>query len=176
LESVWPLVQKENPRAHLHVCGSIADHFQLPLPGVTFLGRVDQLAPAYAKAAVVVVPLLNGSGMKIKLVEACSFGKACVTTSVGLQGLGFLRAGVLCEDKPEGFAAGICRILADAGLKHKLGAASLLAMQNHLSREKCYTPLLNWLLARPGSVGTSSPQPGLTKSKAGETMTGFASS
>jgi glycosyltransferase involved in cell wall biosynthesis len=146
LDSVWPLVLQERPNAHLQVCGSVGRLFTKAYPQVVFSGKVPNLRDAYAEAEIVIVPLLSGSGMKIKLVEACAFGKACVTTSVGLQGLPFLAEVTLCADDAAGFAMAACRLLRDANLRRQLESASLLAAETHLSRSESYDALWRWIV------------------------------
>ncbi|MDF2783270.1 MAG: hypothetical protein K0S89_662, partial [Nitrososphaeraceae archaeon] len=50
-------------------------------------GLVESLIPFYRVADVVVCPLRIGGGIKVKILEAISAGKAIVSTSVGAQGL-----------------------------------------------------------------------------------------
>ncbi|WP_157703494.1 glycosyltransferase family 4 protein, partial [Salmonella enterica] len=73
LENVWSKVLQLNPDCTLHVCGTVCDLIQGTFPNVRLLGRVDDLKPEYGAASVCLVPLLAGSGLKIKLVEAMSY-------------------------------------------------------------------------------------------------------
>jgi glycosyltransferase involved in cell wall biosynthesis len=83
-------------------------------PGVRYAGRVEDLAPWYAEAHVVVVPVFQGSGTRLKIPEAISFSRPVVSTALGAEGLP-LRAGehFLAGDDPESFAAAL-RQLATA--------------------------------------------------------------
>ena len=59
-----------------------------PIPeGVTMLGTVANLRPLYASAKLVVVPLLSGTGISIKTLEALTLGKPVFASPVGLRGL-----------------------------------------------------------------------------------------
>jgi len=140
---VWPLVLKECPEADLIVCGNINEAFPgAAFPNVKFVGRQESLEPLYSQAQVVLCPLLRGGGMKIKLVEALSYGKACVTTSTGLQGLPFLSEAVIQADDAASFSAGILSLFRDECLRNTIQANALSCMKEHLSREACYEPLL----------------------------------
>src|SRR4029079_7324539 len=44
------------------------------LPGVGYLGRVDDLDPVYARAHAAVVPLRAGAGSRLKVLEALAHG------------------------------------------------------------------------------------------------------
>lgn len=141
LKSVWPAVLKEQPDASLHVCGAVCQAFSNEVPGVTFCGVVDSLDGYYAEAEVVVLPLLEGSGVKTKLVEAFSFGKACVTTSIGLHGLPFFKEALLLSDHAAGFAQSIVRLLDDHNLRGELESKSRKSVEEHLSPDRCYEPV-----------------------------------
>jgi polysaccharide biosynthesis protein PslH len=56
-------------------------------PEIVHHGRVDDLAPWYAAADAVVVPVFEGSGTRLKLVEAAAHGRPIITTALGAQGL-----------------------------------------------------------------------------------------
>lgn len=145
LAEVWPLVLAAAPDAVLHVCGPICGLISAVPAGVILRGRIENLATEYGPAAVVVVPLLRGTGVKIKLVEACSYGKACVTTPVGLQGLSFFRDAVRVAPDAQSFAASVLELLRDPGLRRQLHERTLSAIKDHLSPEHCYQPLADEL-------------------------------
>jgi glycosyltransferase involved in cell wall biosynthesis len=142
LREVWPLVRARHPQATLHVVGQIAGAVTEAPPGVVLRGPVDSLTPEYAAAAVALIPLLRGTGMKIKLVEAASHALACVTTPVGLQGLGSLRAHLIVARPAAGFAAGINRLLAHPVAALTLGRALRARVVKQLSAERSYGPAL----------------------------------
>jgi glycosyltransferase involved in cell wall biosynthesis len=125
LENCWPLIRTKRPDATLDVCGTVCYRLEDAPPGVTFRGVVEQLVDAYAGAAVTIVPLRIGSGLKIKLAEALSLGKAVVTTSVGAQGLlavnpaPFLRA-----DTAHEFAEAVLRLFDSPELTRQLQTAA----------------------------------------------------
>jgi glycosyltransferase involved in cell wall biosynthesis len=87
---IFPLILQHIPNAKLFVVGNE------PPPSVLSLnlnkqtevtGLVESLIPFYSVADVVVCPLRIGGGIKVKILEAISAGKAIVSTSVGAQGL-----------------------------------------------------------------------------------------
>jgi glycosyltransferase involved in cell wall biosynthesis len=88
-EAVWPRIREMLPEAKMHLAGRNAPkHFAESLPeGVTFYGEVPDAQAFAADKAVCVVPLLSGSGMKIKIAEAMAVGKVVVTTYKGAEGM-----------------------------------------------------------------------------------------
>ena len=87
LSDAWPKIATRVPNAQLVVCGKVCEAFDEKLKNVQFKGVVEDLLPYYANAAVVINPVTYGSGLKIKTVEALSFGKCLVSTQAGAYGI-----------------------------------------------------------------------------------------
>jgi glycosyltransferase involved in cell wall biosynthesis len=89
--------------------------------GLTVVGPVREVAPEYARARLMVVPLRAGSGTRIKILEAFRFGVPVVSTTVGAAGL-HVKDGVhlLIADTPEEFSAACLRLLEDDRLARML--------------------------------------------------------
>ena len=87
-------------------------------------GMVDDLRPLYARSSLVAAPIFWGSGVRIKLLEALACGLPVVATALAAEGID-LRHGqsALLAEHPEGFADAITRLLDDASLRARLGAA-----------------------------------------------------
>lgn len=126
LDECWPQIRRTAPGASLDVIGTVC----IPLAGTTIdgvrlLGVVGDIGPYYRRAAVVVVPLRVGSGLKVKIVEAIANHKATVTTPVGAEGLArieplpFIVAATAAE-----FADATSRVLTDGALRRRLAAAA----------------------------------------------------
>ena len=59
----------------------------VPAPGVIYHGRVPSVLPYYERAHALVVPMFEGSGTRLKIVEAMAHGRPVVSTPVGAEGL-----------------------------------------------------------------------------------------
>lgn len=147
LNEAWPQIRAARPAAELHLCGTICR--TLPPgdpPGVVRRGFVDSLEAIYNEAAVVIVPLLRGSGVKIKLMEALAHGKACVATPIGTEGVPALEECVCVAATPEAFAQGVVRLLGDAEARRTLEKRAFETIKERFSAEACYGPLLERIL------------------------------
>jgi polysaccharide biosynthesis protein PslH len=90
--------------------------------GVNVTGYVDDVGPYLRGAAVFVVPLLAGGGMRVKILNALAQGLPIVTTRLGCEGIA-LEHGVhaLIADTPAEFAAATLRLLNDRAAADALG-------------------------------------------------------
>ena len=91
------------------------------LPEVRVVGAVPDVAPYYAAADAVIVPIRAGGGTRIKLLEAFAHRRPVVSTTLGVEGID-ARAGehLLVGDTPEAFAAHCARLMEDGVLAGRL--------------------------------------------------------
>jgi glycosyltransferase involved in cell wall biosynthesis len=139
LREVWPRVRQQQPAATLWLVGGRvpADLARLAgaAAGVEVTGLVGDIGPLLRHAAVVVAPLLEGAGTRLKIVEAWSQGKAVVTTPKGAEGLPRVPDTVAVADTPEAFARHVQGLLTDAERRRAMGAAALEVFRQQLSWE-----------------------------------------
>lgn len=141
LNEVWPKILSETPNATLALVGSICSFVEDGIPGVLKLNIVPTIDNEYARACVCVVPLLIGSGIKIKLIEALSFGKAVVSTTIGVQGVEEWAPKVVdVTDDASAFAAAVTHLLQNPGARKVREAAVAQAFQQHLASETAFGP------------------------------------
>ena len=91
-------------------------------------------------------PLIVGSGLKIKLVEALAQGKAIVATTVTLQGVENQVSGsVMVADTPQAFIEAIVALIEDDALRAKMASAALQTARDHFGPAACYADFREWL-------------------------------
>jgi len=136
LNQVWPTVLEKYPSIKFHVAGrntprSIAERLKGET-GVIFHGEVDSAQNYLKNYSIVVVPILSGSGMRVKIVEGMMLGKAIITTAIGLEGIDAAnREQVIVADKPNDFAKAIIEIIQRPDLKVSIAEkARIFAMEN----------------------------------------------
>lgn len=126
LQEIFPLVQQQVPGVSLTVIGKNppADFVQLAEQSggaIEVTGYVDDLTPYMAAAALMVVPVRAGSGMRVRLLEAFARAMPTVTTTIGLEGIiAEADKEILLADDPQSFAAATVQLLNDPELQEKL--------------------------------------------------------
>jgi glycosyltransferase involved in cell wall biosynthesis len=114
---ILPIVRRVEPDVTLSIVGRAptpAVRQLANIRGVEVTGRVDDVRPHIARGAVYVVPLRVGGGTRLKIFEAMSMGRACVSTTVGAEGLPVTPGRhLLLADDPDRFARAIVRLLRD---------------------------------------------------------------
>jgi succinoglycan biosynthesis protein ExoO len=149
ITAIWPSIHEALPDAELLVAGTVGRTVTASAPCIRLLGRVPDLAALYREAAVVISPLLVGSGLKIKLVEALGHGKALVATTVTLQGVDpAVSSALLVADDPAPFAAGVIQLLTDRTLRAAYATAALVFARAHFSADACYGEFLDFVTRR----------------------------
>jgi glycosyltransferase involved in cell wall biosynthesis len=152
MQRVVPLIRARVPDTEIAVAGTLCR--AVTAAGVTLLGELDDLAPAYRSARVVVNPVLFGTGLKVKCVEALGYGKPLVTTRCGADGLErAIPHALLMADAPADFASAVALLLSDDAVAAGMARAArrFAADWNH----ECLKELAACLRtsgARPASV------------------------
>ncbi len=123
VDAVLPLVRTRFPDVRLSIVGrpTPAVRALAAADGVEVRGYVEDITAELATADVVVVPLRQGSGTRIKILEAWAHHLPVVSTSIGAEGLGATNGReLLIADAPAAFAAAIERVLTDDDLRATL--------------------------------------------------------
>jgi glycosyltransferase involved in cell wall biosynthesis len=124
LERIFPLVRRHDPKVSLTITGTTdgVDLRGLKQSGnVLFSGWVEDIRPLVSKAAACVVPILDGGGTRLKILEAMALGTPVVSTSKGAEGLNVTDGlNILLSDDPENFALNVLRIMNDEDLRQRI--------------------------------------------------------
>lgn len=86
VKNIFPLIKKVVPEVKLYIVGPHAN-FSFDDPNVIVTGFVDDLRDYYGKCTVFIAPLLTGSGIKNKVLEAMAAGIPVISSSIGIDGI-----------------------------------------------------------------------------------------
>lgn len=138
LENCWDTLLGYDGEYRLQVIGewpaedrlSLMEHYS----NVDFLGFVEDLFSAL-DGTIMIVPIIRGSGIRMKILEAAKMGVPVVTTTIGAEGLP-LENGTHCliADDPEHFVASI-QNYDEESLRIRVVDNASLAMKERYSFE-----------------------------------------
>jgi len=134
----WPEVVSVLPDAELHICGKVCEPISSvasAAKNVVLHGFCESLAQNYSQATVVINPIVYGSGLKIKTVEAIAHGKCLLSTPIGIQGLEKDVAGAVMVDEIENFPAKLIELLRDEEVRIRLEEGAQQAARRFVPEE-----------------------------------------
>jgi glycosyltransferase involved in cell wall biosynthesis len=135
LQDTLPIIHHQMPEVTLHVTGRLDGVSLNGLSSshqVIFVGYVDDVRPYVGGSRVCVVPLREGGGTRLKILEAMALGTPVVSTGKGAEGLE-VTAGqnILIADEPAAFANAVVQVLRDERLATKLAIEGRRLVEEH---------------------------------------------
>jgi polysaccharide biosynthesis protein PslH len=126
-DRIWPSLRSRWPRLKWKIVGKHPEPIRSIVhrdPRIELTGFVEDAIASLARAQVAVVPVLAGSGTRIKILEAWAAGTAVVSTTLGAEGLD-CRDGehLLLADDPGDFARAVSQLLATPKKRDEIGSA-----------------------------------------------------
>ena len=137
---VLPLIRSDRPNAEFVIVGrDPAPSVQaLAGDGVQVTGGVDDVRPYMEEAAVVVVPMQSGSGIKNKVLEALAMERAVVATPLAVEGIAATPGEhLLVASGARELADGVLRLLADPDERRRLGRAGRRLVTDQYTWDAC---------------------------------------
>ena len=148
---VYPLIKEKIPDVKLYIVGNSPTKEILQLSAdesVVVTGYVNDLRPYFSRAWVVVAPLTNNFGVKVRVLQAMAMGKPVVSTSMVTSGID-VSAGenIFLADDPRDFAERVIELLNNEELRNRIGANARKLMEKEYSWERL-TDELNKVLEK----------------------------
>jgi glycosyltransferase involved in cell wall biosynthesis len=125
--AIWPVLAARNPELLWRLVGKHPEAVRDIIAGdprVECTGPVDNAIAAIARGQAAVVPLLSGSGTRVKILEAWAAGVPVVSTAVGAEGLA-ARPGkeILIAQSAAEFSSVTQKLLDSPSLREAIGDA-----------------------------------------------------
>jgi glycosyltransferase involved in cell wall biosynthesis len=125
------------------VAGSICDFGPWPMAKrLFFVGPVGNLDPLYVAARVVCLPVLEDTGVAVKLFEALRYGCPVVATTEAVRAAGDKIQGLLIRDDPLHFGSAVIDLLSSPERRAAAAAVSADIFTRHC-HVALYTKILN---------------------------------
>ena len=141
LNNVWDKLNAKHPHLKLYLAGRnmSAALKQLNKPNVIIVGEVEDAIDFIQSKGVMIVPLLSGSGMRIKIIEGLALGKTIVTTSIGAEGIDCeSNKNCVIADDSNLFADAISKCISEKMFYDEIGKnAKILALEQYNNVDIC---------------------------------------
>ncbi len=142
---VWPLLRERWPGLIWRLVGKNPEAVRQFTSGdarIQVRGPVEDAVTELARSRIAVVPLLAGSGTRLKVLEAWGAGLPVVSTTIGAEGLP-VSDGVhlLLADTAREFAEAVSRLLTCKELRMSLGVAGRLLLEKEFTWETAWRGL-----------------------------------
>lgn len=155
-ESIWPQLRERWPGLVWRVIGKNPRGVEKIVTGdsrIQLAGPVENAVAELARAKVALVPVLAGSGTRVKILEAWAAGVPVVSTSIGAEGFP-ARSGeqLLLADDARSFGEAVSSLLADPGARDRIGRAGRYLFEREFTWKTAWKRL-NFLY--PANMGRS---------------------
>jgi glycosyltransferase involved in cell wall biosynthesis len=124
IDQVWPLILEKRPKSTFRLAGRHmpVDIVEKTISGFSVEGEVEDMKAFMCSGKLAVVPLLAGSGMRIKILENMALGLCQVTTSIGAEGIEIEDGeNIVIANDPSDLATQIVELLDDPERIRQIG-------------------------------------------------------
>lgn len=147
INNCWKSIYNKHPQCKFVIAGRHmpAKFKNLELPGVEVVENVSNNREFYSAYDVMLVPLLSGSGLRIKIIEGLAYGKAIVSTHIGAEGIAIVnQQHLILADTPEEFVDAVNKLLDSPEEKNKLQQNAKQFAKDHLENKHITKQLLTY--------------------------------
>lgn len=142
---VWPLVREQHPGLVWRIVGKNAQAIAHLLPDdkrIECTGPVEDAVEVLARSQIAIVPVLAGSGTRVKILEAWAAQLPVVATTLGAEGMDAEPGThLILADTPAEFSASITRLLASPELYRRLALAGRSLYENSYTWDAAWRQL-----------------------------------
>jgi polysaccharide biosynthesis protein PslH len=146
LENVFPQICVKRPGTVCDIIGARPPQqlidYSKNYPGVNVTGYVVDPTSYLQQAALMIVPLRAGGGMRVKILNALAQALPIVSTTLGCEGIQVEHErDLLIADTPEDFAKATLRLIDDPELAMRLGENGRRLIQEKYDYRSACAPL-----------------------------------
>ena len=155
IDEVLPKTVEKVPGFVYHLAGRNMPEWLSTLkdPNVNVIGEVPDAKAFVADHDVAIVPLLSGSGIRIKIIESMAMGKTVITTRVGAEGILYdEEVNIIIAENKAKMVEAIRSINENPQIAVKIGQAARKLIEETYDNRKIIARLLMFYeQIRPGS-------------------------
>ncbi len=124
LEKCWTRIHDEFPELKLYLAGrGFPKHLaEAGYQQVICEGEISDSNNYALNKQIMIVPLLSGSGMRVKIIQGMALAKTIISTTVGAEGIQYTSGkNIMIADTPQQFFAAVMKCIRDKNFAEKLG-------------------------------------------------------
>ena len=145
-KKVLPIIRRSIPNVVFQVVGreptKALEALLKNTPNTWSSFNVRDIRPYYYQSSVFVVPIYDGGGTRLKIMEAMATGLPVVSTSKGCEGLGLKQGeGIVITDEPEDLAGAVISLLTDHQKQKEFQQKALEVAKDRFDWDKVLRPL-----------------------------------
>ncbi len=150
LKTSWKKIHRNYSDVRLRIVGSVCSHIDADLlsKGVELIGIVEDLDAEYQLADIVVNPVVAGTGLKIKTIEAISYCRPVVSTPNGVEGISLEKDEQLpfvIAESDDDFVEKVSELIESEKIYKDYQSASKEYAMKYLDKKYVYKELKNEL-------------------------------
>ena len=148
IKDVFPKIKQHFPQITVNIAGSQSEKFKefKGLDGVNLIGFVENSNDFLLQNGIFIAPLLSGSGIKMKVLEAFSLGLPCVLTEIAAEGLD-LPASIKISKTADEFTTDLLELIRNESARKQRGADSYSFVSYEFSDKKISSDLKECLVS-----------------------------
>lgn len=147
LSNCWEKVHKAVPEAKLIIAGRgmPLEFFHITRPNVLIIENVENGKAFFQQHQVMIVPLLSGSGLRIKIIEGMAYGKSIVSTEIGAEGIPYTNGkNILIANTAEEFSQQVIELLSNDTKRKTMEAEAAAFAQLEFDNTKVVSKLVQF--------------------------------
>jgi glycosyltransferase involved in cell wall biosynthesis len=146
LDECWAKVKQSTPMIDAYFAGRYMPQWLLKtdLDGVHVVGEVADSIRFMTSKQIMVVPLLSGSGIRIKIIEAMSIGKTVIATTIAAEGIMYENGkNIIIANTAEEFAEAIKYCVENPDKCKEIGNEAYKLIAEKYSNDEVVNQLLD---------------------------------
>jgi len=147
LDNVWNKIVAEYPDSVLYLAGRSMPEWLLKYKkqGVIIIGEVENAYDFMKSKSLMLVPLLSGSGMRVKIIEGMACENTIISTSIGAEGINCTNGkNILIADTPDEFVKQMKKCINNPSLCKNIGSKAQNLIKTQYNNDIIINKLINF--------------------------------
>jgi glycosyltransferase involved in cell wall biosynthesis len=146
LYEIWPDIEKLNSELRFYIAGKNMqrEFFEYDSDNVVVEGEVFDAVDFMNSKAIMIVPLLSGSGMRVKIIEGMAMSKCVIATTIAAEGIEYQHGkDILIANTADEFYRSILQCITNPNQWREIGANARKTAEKHYNISNVAQRMLN---------------------------------